>query len=510
MEDLNGDYFSLLVDESCDVSRKEQMAIVLRYVDRWGSVVERFIGIVHVRNTSALCLKEAIVNYLAQHSLSLSNIRGQCYDGASNMQGRLSGLKILIQQESRSAHAIHCFAHQLQLTLVGVSKKCLPVGELVLLVSNVLNVVGGSFKRMDELRESQAEKVQEALDMGEVETSKGLNQELGLARAADTRWGSHYKSFKNFISMFGSITDVLDTIVVDSECVEDSCKATGYLRVCQTFEIAFILHLMRDILAITNEINESLQKKEQYIENAMLLVKVAKKRFQDLREEGWIIDWQLQEFNDRFNEERTDLLIGVACLNPVDSFSSFDINKILRMVELYPDDFGEDIMVTLKNQLETYIVDVRDVDERFSNLKGLGDLSKELVKAKKHLNYPFVFRLVKFALLLPVATATVERAFSAMKLIKSELRNRMDDDFMSGCMVPYVEKNIFKTVSDESIMNSYLFGSGEPANNSQTTRNQEKAPTNDRAPKPSCFNYNGDILFDGQTRKEESAAHKLY
>ncbi|XP_060173475.1 uncharacterized protein LOC132604137 isoform X1 [Lycium barbarum] len=506
MEDLNGDYFSLLVDESCDVSRKEQMAIVLRYVDRWGSVVERFIGIVHVRNTSALCLKEAIVNYLGQHSLSLSNIRGQCYDGASNMQGRLSGLKILIQQESRSAHAIHCFAHQLQLTLVGVSKKCLPVGELVLLVSNVLNVVGGSFKRMDELRESQAEKVQEALDMGEVETGKGLNQELGLARAADTRWGSHYKSFKNFISMFGSITDVLDTIVVDSECVEDSCKATGYLRVCQTFEIAFILHLMRDILAITNELNESLQKKEQDIANAMLLVKVTKKRLQDLREEGWdplienvsafcvkydilipnfdefyinfgrsrrkvaehtfshhyhvdiffkIIDWQLQELNDRFNEERTDLLIGVACLNPVDSFSSFDINKILRMAELYPDDFGEDIMVTLKNQLETYIVDVRDVDERFSNLKGLGDLSKELVKAKKHLNYPFVFRLVKFALLLPVATATVERAFSAMKLIKSELRNRMDDDFMSGCMVPYVEKNIFKTVSDESIMNRF-------------------------------------------------------
>ncbi|XP_060190824.1 uncharacterized protein LOC132620142 [Lycium barbarum] len=93
-EDLNGDYFSLLVDESCDVSRKEQMSIVLRYVDRWRFVVERFIGIVHVRDTSALCLKEAIVNYLAQHSLSLSHTRGQCYDGASNMQGHLSGLKL--------------------------------------------------------------------------------------------------------------------------------------------------------------------------------------------------------------------------------------------------------------------------------------------------------------------------------------------------------------------------------------------------------------------------------
>ncbi|KAK4727013.1 hypothetical protein R3W88_031930 [Solanum pinnatisectum] len=146
MEDLNGDYFALLVDESCDVSRKEQMTIVLRY----------FIRIVHVRNTSALCLKEAFVNYLSQHSLTVSHIRGQCNDGARNMQGRLSGLKILIQQESRSAHAIHCFALQLQLTLVRVSKKCLQVGELVLLVNNVLNMVGGSFKCISELQESQA------------------------------------------------------------------------------------------------------------------------------------------------------------------------------------------------------------------------------------------------------------------------------------------------------------------------------------------------------------------
>ncbi|XP_070036030.1 uncharacterized protein [Nicotiana tomentosiformis] len=447
MDDLNGDFFALLVDESCD-----------------------------------------------------------CYDGASNMQGDLRGLKTLIQQESKSAYSIHCFAHQLQLTLVAVSKKCLEVGELVLLVSNILNIVGGSFKRMDDLRESQAEKVQEALDMGELETGRGLNQELGLARAADTCWDSHYKSFKNFISMFGSIIDVLDTIVVDARTLEERAKAKGYLSSCQTFEVAFMLHLMRDVLGITNELNTSLQKKEQNIENAILLVEVAKRRLQKLREEEWdslidkvsafcvkynilipnfddlyvnsrrsrrkvadytilhhyrvdiffkIIDWQVQELNARFNEVTTNLLVGVACLNRVDSFSSFDINKILRMAELYPDDFSENITVTLKNQLETYIVDVRDVDKKFSNLQGLVDLFETLVKTKKHLNYPFVFRLVKFALLLPVATATVERTFSAMKLIKSELRNQMNDEFMSSCLVPYVERKIFNTISDETIMNTF-------------------------------------------------------
>ncbi|XP_049361986.1 uncharacterized protein LOC125826673 [Solanum verrucosum] len=168
-----------------------------------------------------------------------------------------------------------------------------------------------------------------------------------------------------------------------------------------------------------------------------------------------IIDWQLQELNDRFNEVTSDLLNGVSCLNPIDSFSSFDIRKIMRMAELYPDDFDGSNMRALENQLVNYIIDVRDIDERFSNLGGLGELSRKLVETKKHLTYSLVFLLVKFALLLPVATATVERAFSAMKIIKNDLRNRMDDEFLDGCIVPYVEKKVFKDVSNECIMKTF-------------------------------------------------------
>ncbi|XP_059306216.1 uncharacterized protein LOC132057608 [Lycium ferocissimum] len=327
-------------------------------------------------------------------------------------------------------------------------------------------MVGASFKRRDELREAQADEIEEALRKGELESGKGLNQELGLARAGDTRWGSHYKSFNNFILMFGPIIDVLDAIAVNAR-FEEKCRAKGYLRTCLAFEVVFMLHFMRNVLAITNDLNAAYQKKEQDIANAMLLVGVAKDRLQRLRDKGWnslidevsefcikydisipkfdefyvisgrsrrrvaeytvlhhyqvyvfyqIIDWQRQELNNRFDEVTTDLLLGVSCLNPIDSFSHFDN-------EFHPDDFDKYSMVDLRFQLENYIVDVRDHDKRFSNLKGLCNLSKILVETKKHGTYPLVFRLVKFALLLPVATATVERVFSAMKLIKTDLRN---------------------------------------------------------------------------------------
>ncbi|XP_019259979.1 PREDICTED: uncharacterized protein LOC109238010 [Nicotiana attenuata] len=305
--------------------------------------------------------------------------------------------------------------------------------------------------------------------------------------------------------MFGPIIDVLDDIVVNAR-FEEKCKAKGYLKACLTFEVFFMLYFMRTILAITNELNVAFQKKEQDIANAMILVRVAKDQLQHLREDGWTslidevskfcikydilipnfdepyvilgrsrrrvaeynnlhhyhvvvfcktIDWQFQELNNRFDKVTTELLLGVACLNPVNSFSSFDIENILRLAKLYPEDFDKYSTVDLRFQLENYIVDVRDHDKRFSDLKGLGDLSKKLVETKKHGTYPLVFRLVKFALLFPVATATVEGAFSAMKLIKSDLRNRMDDELLSGCLVPYIEKEVFSNISNEAIMNTF-------------------------------------------------------
>ncbi|XP_022041228.1 zinc finger MYM-type protein 1-like [Helianthus annuus] len=71
LEELGDDVFSLLVDESCDVSKKEQMTVVIRFVDKVGIVKERFIGLVHVKETSAITLKTAIDDILARYGLSL-------------------------------------------------------------------------------------------------------------------------------------------------------------------------------------------------------------------------------------------------------------------------------------------------------------------------------------------------------------------------------------------------------------------------------------------------------
>ena len=74
------------------------------------------------------------------------------------------------------------------------------------------------------------------------------------------------------------------------------------------------------------------------------------------------------------------------------------------------------------------------------------------VQKRYHLTFPLVYRLITLALTLPVATASVERVFSAMKIIKSDLRNKIGDDWLNDLMICYVEKEIFAKIDDKKIM----------------------------------------------------------
>ena len=58
--------------------------------------------------------------------------------------------------------------------------------------------------------------------------------------------------------------------------------------------------------------------------------------------------------------------------------------------------------------------------KEFEGLKRLGDLAEKLVMKKKNIIYPLVYKLLTLTLVLPIATATVERVFSAMNIVCNE------------------------------------------------------------------------------------------
>ena len=78
-----------------------------------------------------------------------------------------------------------------------------------------------------------------------------------------------------------------------------------------------------------------------------------------------------------------------------------------------------------------------------------------LVKAGKSTSYHFIDRLICLVLILSVSTATSERAFLTIKLVKNKLRNRMEDDFLSSYLITYIEKDITRDFDVESITDAF-------------------------------------------------------
>jgi len=141
------------------------MACALWFINRKGQVIERFLGIEHVSDTTSSYLKMILEELFSKHGLCISRLRAQGYDGASNMRGEFNGLKALILRQNGSAYYVHCFAHQLQLALITIAKNHAQIASLFSLGNNVVNVVGASCKRRDHLRETQFTKIIEALQM---------------------------------------------------------------------------------------------------------------------------------------------------------------------------------------------------------------------------------------------------------------------------------------------------------------------------------------------------------
>jgi hypothetical protein len=68
----------------------------------------------------------------------------------------------------------------------------------------------------------------------------------------------------------------------------------------------------------------------------------------------------------------------------------------------------------------------------FVTCEDIQSLSMKMVQTEKHLVFSLIYKLIELALILPVLTISVERAFSAMSIIKNKLRNKINDDWLNA------------------------------------------------------------------------------
>ncbi|KAL5769062.1 hypothetical protein ACOSQ2_015845 [Xanthoceras sorbifolium] len=467
-EEIGDAKFCILIDESVDESNKEQMAIILRYVDVDGFVRERFFKIVGVGDTNASTLKREICIVLDRYNILTENLRGQGYDGASNMRGQWNGLQALFLKDCPYAYYIHCFAHRLQLALVAVSKEVREVWLFFSKLSFVVNFVGASAKRHSELKLIREDEIIDMIASAELESGTGANQIRSLQRAGPTRWSSHFISVSRLIDMFGSTCTLLEKLSDVGLNGNIRGVAQDAYKDMRNFDFVFILLLLHKVLGISDVLCRALQMKSQDILNALNLlredewddffesvVSFCKRHDIDIPNMGEryiegtrrscqqrnnitvehfyhfnifnaVIDFHLMELNNRFTEKTVELLTLSEALNHIDGFKSFSIDAICILAEkFYPRYFTGDDINALKRQF------------------------------KRSQHYFLIDRLIRLVLTLPVSTATTERAFSAMKLIKTSIRNKMEQELLANSMVIYIEREIAETIDSDFVIDMF-------------------------------------------------------
>lgn len=119
-------YFSLLVDETKDVRKQEQLSIALRYLHN-NVVHEEFVGFFEADELNSNSLVKKIKEKMDELGVPISNCVGQGYDGASVMSGVNKGVQTIIREKyAKMAVYMHCCNHRLNLVIVDVLKdvKC--------------------------------------------------------------------------------------------------------------------------------------------------------------------------------------------------------------------------------------------------------------------------------------------------------------------------------------------------------------------------------------------------
>jgi hypothetical protein len=93
------------------------------------------------------------------------------------------------------------------------------------------------------------------------------------------------------------------------------------------------------------------------------------------------LDAIISEMDHRFNEVSSELLVSFACLDPRESFSKFDVEKIARLTDIYVEDFSVNDRDNIRDKLETYILHMKRHDE-FRSCHDLSSLATTWLQLK--------------------------------------------------------------------------------------------------------------------------------
>lgn len=261
--------FSVIVDETKDLKKKEQISLVVRYYYN-GAIHESFLHFQSAESLDAAGLTKMIIDCLEKHGLDYrNNLVGQGYDGAAVMSGKHSGVSTRIKNSARFAFYVHCNAHCLNLVLVDSVKSVPEAVNFFALLQKVYNFVSGSYVHLKWLA------VQKELHPQQ--------QPRELQRLTDVRWACRYMACRNLRERLPAVLKVLQEIA-DEKSGDRSVEARGILSQIDVHFIGLLVTFCK-VLGDAKCLSDILQSSSLDLARAVDLVGALTDTLQNYRSE---------------------------------------------------------------------------------------------------------------------------------------------------------------------------------------------------------------------------------
>ena len=425
-------YYSIIMDESTDLSTSKQLAIAVQYLNiNTGTMDCKFLKLLDM-TTYITATAENIVtcftSYLeiASPSISLHKLAGASCDGASVMLGEENGVMARMKSEVPDLIVTHCAAHRIALA-ASDSAKAEPWFKRF---ETTLNSVYTYFSR-SAVRTSELKEMQSLLD----------HRQLKLQRPLDTRWLSLENAVTAFRRSFKPVKAVLE-----NEAVEGDTTAVGLSIQFSKPEFIVTLYFLSDVLDILTSLSCVCQSNNLNLLDLDTLVSDKIAALDKIKNDTFLggfmtqleIDYPTElsqidryafkskaehylsvltaSLRRRFPQIMKLSLLGFIQPQNVSEVGSLDITNLAVMFSLPAS--------KLWNEYQSYTSFASRLDPPTME-QAVKEMWHPLHRDSMLIAYPLISKLLARTIVLPASSAEAERVFSTMNQIKTPLRNRL-------------------------------------------------------------------------------------
>lgn len=484
-------FYTIMSDEATDCSNKEQVVIVLRWVDENLAVHEDFIGLYTVDSIESKMLLSIIEDTLMRLNLSTRKIRGQCYDGASNMSGIRSGLAKLIRDKEPKAVYTHCYGHSLSLASMDAIKGSSIMKRALDCTQEIIKLI-----KFSPRRDSLFQKIKSEL----------APESPGIRVLCPTRWTVRGDALASIISNYSVLQQLWEEARAATKDTEIIGRLIGVTAIMEKFDFLFGCLLGELVLQHTDNLSKTLQNQSLSAAEGQQSANLTVKTLQSIRTDQMFdlfwekatmsadklsldppslprkrrcpsrfetglaepeyhdspkslfkasyfeaLDFVTTSIKERFNQPGYEIYINLQELLTKAAKGESYSEEYEFVIKFYEGDFHPS---RLKIQLEL-------LHTHFSSrpgsliLKDVIGFLTDLSTAHKEL-FSEVIIIAHLILVMPATNASSERSFSCLRRVKTYLRNSMNQDRLNHVMLLHVHKDNTDRLNLQKIGNDFV------------------------------------------------------